>query len=190
LCVYFLADSFISVWLGSEYILGKGVFSFMILSLYVAIMRIPLTVFLNGYSLYKDTWSAWLEAGLNLAISIYGSIHYGLIGVVLGTTISTFVVTFLWKPYFLYTNGFKINVVAYYKEQAKFILPMIILFVLGKFFIESYILENCKTMYEFIAYAVVLFVLASLTYGLVIYTLSRAFREVTNLFIERIFRKC
>ncbi|MFI3261470.1 MAG: hypothetical protein R3Y26_01040 [Rikenellaceae bacterium] len=189
LCVYLLADPFITAWIGEEYVLGKGIFVFMVVSLYVAIMRIPLTVFLTGYTLYKDTWSAWLEAGLNLVISIYGSIHYGLIGVVLGTTVSTFVVTFLWKPYFLYANGFKINVGGYYKEQAKFILPLLALYYLSNFYVEQYVVDNCNTLVDFFIFAVVLSVSISVVYGLMVYALSKSFRKISNDFLRRTFKR-
>lgn len=188
LCVYALADSFIIVWIGDEYVLGNNVFVFMIVSLYVSVMRVPLTVFLNGYSLYKDTWSAWLEAGLNLIISVYGSIHYGLIGVVLGTTISTFIVTFLWKPYFLYSNGLKLKVVGYYKEQMRFMLPLLVLFVVANTF-KDYVFDNCNSMIQFMGVALIVFVLTVIVYGAITYLLCKSFREVLNLFVQRFFMK-
>ncbi len=78
----------------------------MLAALYIALLRQPITVFLNGCGLYKDVWSAWLEAGLNIVISVVGGMMYGLIGVVVGTLVSTGVVmVLLWKPVFLYREG-------------------------------------------------------------------------------------
>lgn len=188
-CVYLLADPFIVAWIGEEYVLERKVFIFMIISLYVAVVRIPLTVFLNGYSLYQDTWSAWLEAGLNLVISVVGSFYFGLIGVVVGTAVSTFIVTFCWKPYFLYKNGFNNSVREYYIEQLKFIAPVLLFLVLGVFYAESYILERCKTMLDFVIYAFVLFVGVSVVYSAILFALSSNFRSIVIILFNRSLRK-
>ena len=91
-CARLLADPFISVWLGGVTCSTTPRSFCMLAALYIALLRQPITVFLNGYGLYKDVWSAWLEAGLNIVISVVGGMMYGLIGVVVGTLVSTGVV--------------------------------------------------------------------------------------------------
>lgn len=189
LCAYLLADPFIIAWIGEKYILDKDIFILMIISLYIAIARIPFNVFLNGYGLYKDTWSAWFEAGLNLVLSIYGTLEYGLIGVVFGTAVSTFIITFLWKPYFLYKNGFEKKVSKYYIEFVKFIIPLVLIAWVSFNTLEDIILEVCDNLISFGIYSIIISVGFLILYGGIMYLISADLRSATRMIISKILKK-
>lgn len=180
-CVWLLADPFISVWIGDKYILDNRIFIVMVISLYIAIIRQPLTVFLNGYSLYKDTWSAWCEAGMNLLISIIGGIHFGLFGVVLGTAISTGANTVLWKPYFLYREGFKESCKEFYFTFAKYLGILIVLITGFKILLSEIIVIECKNLFDFCIYGIIIFTGFSLIYGSILYLSSSSMRSAASL---------
>lgn len=189
ICVYSLADSFILCWLGEGYILGGEVFLFMVVSLYVSLLRVPLSVFLNGYSLYSDTWSAWVEVSLNLVISIFFSIKYGLLGVVLGTAISTTVIALFWKPYYLFKEGFLQKVLVYYKEFAKFVIPLVLFTVVLKLYAEPIIKEMSHTLFDFILVAAIVTLCVGVLYGVVTYVLSSSLRSIVAVLVAKLLKR-
>ena len=104
--IYHTMDSFIQLWLGEKYILSHTILLLMIADFFMIQISSPIERFKNAYGLYSDTWAAITEAIINLVISfIFGKI-YGIAGIVLGTVVSMFLIAILWKPYFLYKNGF------------------------------------------------------------------------------------
>lgn len=65
IAILFLVDPFITLWLGTEFILDPLVFYLILFNTVIAIFRLPIELFLNGYILYKDTWAPITEAILN-----------------------------------------------------------------------------------------------------------------------------
>lgn len=189
MCVYFFVSPFITVWLGSEYLLDNSVVIIMTISLYVSFLRLPVSVFLNGYSLYRDTWSAWLEAGLNLVISVVGSIYFGLIGVVLGTAVSTTLVTLLWKPYFLFRNGFDRRVLSYYIDLAKYVLVLAGFFILFGFVADIFVEYMSTSLLHFIFSGGALFLIVLMLYAGVMLMLSAPLRSLLMVFKDRYINK-
>lgn len=104
---YELVNPFIDLWLTQKELYSQLIVLLLGFNLFISIIRRPIEYFLNGYGLFADVWAAWSEMGLNLALSIVLAIQYGVIGVVVGTAISTGLSVFIWKPYYLYSRGFK-----------------------------------------------------------------------------------
>ena len=88
-------------------------------------MRTVTDSFLQGYGLYSDIWAPIVEAVLNLGLSITLGYYYGLEGIILGITISLLLIVVMWKPIFLYRQGFKISIIKYIRLYIKHILVAI-----------------------------------------------------------------
>ena len=114
-----LGDSFIIWWVGEEYILPQSTFIVLILITFITLSRTN-DVFLAAYGLYQDIWAPIVEAMLNLGLSILLGYYYGLTGILSGVLISSLVIVYSWKPYFLYKKGFKENMVEYVLRYLKF----------------------------------------------------------------------
>ncbi len=106
---YMLVNPLIGLWLTPDrYVLfSQPVVLMLVGTLFIGLIRQTVQYFLNAYGLYHDVWAAWTEAGLNVAISVWACLHYGVAGVVAGTLLSTGLFVLLWKPYFLYNRGFR-----------------------------------------------------------------------------------
>lgn len=124
-CMYVLTDSFISIWLGENYILNHIILCLLMINLYINTMRTVTDSFLQGYGLYSDIWAPIVEAVLNLGLSITLGYYYGLEGIILGITISLLLIVVMWKPIFLYRQGFKISIIKYIRLYIKHILVAI-----------------------------------------------------------------
>lgn len=186
--VWFLADPFITVWLGGRYVLDSNIFLMMIASLYVALLRQPINVFLNGYALYRDVWSAWLEAALNIVISIIGSIYWGLVGVVAGTAISTALIVLGWKPYFLFKYGLEERVRHFYLTLLKYGTVLVLVEYVIKVGVDM-VGYSCSNLFNFFIYAAIITGAISAFYGLIIYSISPSMRSVVRIFINRRTKK-
>ena len=132
---YHIIEPFIVLWLGSEFILPPIVFLIMLINLYFMIVGQTARYFLNGYALFKDVWAPWVEASLNIGIAIGVGYFYGIFGVVLGIAISSLLIVIIWKPYFLFREGFKERSLKYWfnilKYVGLFILAWAILYPLA-----------------------------------------------------------
>lgn len=118
---YMLMDPFIALWLpGCERFVGATV-ALLAVTLFFGMVRQTVQYFLNAYGLFQDVWAAWTEAGLNVAISVWACWHFGVIGVVAGTAVSTGLLVLLWKPYFLYSQGFRESSSEYWATILKYI---------------------------------------------------------------------
>ena len=113
-CIYELSSAFISLWLGKEYVLGRCVVLLISIEFFLGILRLGTDQFIQGAGLFSDIWSPLVEVGLLVAVSLVGGSLWGLPGVLLGPIVSVILVIYLWKPYFLFSRGFKLSVWYYW----------------------------------------------------------------------------
>ena len=108
--LYFTVSPFISVWLGNQYIMSKLIIVLLSLHIFIQQARITVDNFKNGYGLYQDVWAPIVEVLLYLGIAIALGFKFGLVGILTGMVVSETLIKMLWKPYFLFKEGFKISV--------------------------------------------------------------------------------
>ncbi len=189
LCVWHLASPFISFMFGERYVLSNDVLFCIVASMFVSIVRQPVMVFLNGYSLYRDVWAAWCEVALNLCISIVGAYYWGLLGVVLGTAVSTGLISLCWKPYFLFRSAFRISSRVYYLSFLKYMAVLLFTALLTAWVLNLAGGISCSGFGEFLLYAAVLFGFTSVVYGGLLYLFSSAMRDSVRLAFQVLSRK-
>lgn len=103
----FITEPFISVWLSPTYLLGKPVLVLVCVASFLSINRATVDGFIGGYGLFHDIWAPAVEAVINLSLAVGLGYLFDIAGVVAGGIISTLAIIYIWKPYFLYTQGFK-----------------------------------------------------------------------------------
>ena len=57
ICIWLLAEPFISVWLGPEYILDRTTLLLIVVIFFLGAMRAVVDTFINSYGLFQDIWS-------------------------------------------------------------------------------------------------------------------------------------
>lgn len=116
-CILTLANDFIVVWIGEEFLLTRDIVLLIVANYYLTGMRLTCTTFNTTLGLfYNDRFKPWIEAAVNLVASIVLAKHLGFIGILLGTFISTVTVCFWVEPYILYKHYFKIGLWDYFKR--------------------------------------------------------------------------
>jgi len=136
--LYFVLDNFIFLWLGERYILDNYIVWLMIFNLFMVIVRVPVGNFANAYGLFADTWAPIAEIFINLIISIVFGLKWGIVGIMLGTSVSSLVIVMFWKPYYLFKNGFRESVLKnYWIRFIKLLVIVLFAFYLIYFFNEK-----------------------------------------------------
>ena len=113
--LYAFLEPFILHWLGAEYIMDNRILILLIIFVYITNSRKSVDNFNYAHGLYADVWSAWAELIINVSITIIAGLKWGIIGILLGKIISLIAIVILWKPYYLFTSGFKEPVSSYWK---------------------------------------------------------------------------
>ena len=108
ICLLWLYDPFIRIWLGGNYLLSRPVVLIIVINFYVNSMRIPVANTKSVMGLFWDErYKSILEPPLNLAVSILLAQRWGIFGILAGTLISTMALPFWVEPLGLYRHGLK-----------------------------------------------------------------------------------
>ena len=113
--LYSFLEPFIAHWLGAKYIMDHRILIMLILYIYITNSRQSVDGFNYAHGLYADVWSAWAELIINVTVTIVCGFRWGIIGILIGKIASLIPIVVLWKPYYLFTSGFKSPVVVYWK---------------------------------------------------------------------------
>ena len=187
-------DSFIILWLErQEYVLSNTILVLMIANFFMLEISSPIERFKNAYGLYSDTWAAITEAVINLGISFFFGRLYGIAGIMLGTLVSMLLIKVIWKPYFLYKNGFNKSVWLYWKG----LLPVIIVLSVSAFLINytiglfPYNTED-SNYFNWALFATKVSLLTTFVYGLLMFIFIPGFKvfclRVKDLILTKFFR--
>ena len=106
--LYELFNPFIRVWIGEDYLFGTTIVAVVVLNFYIYCMRRVPLMFRDAMGLFwHDRYKSLAEAAVNLVVSIVLAKKIGILGVLIGTTISS-LSTCVWiEPLILYKHGFK-----------------------------------------------------------------------------------
>lgn len=80
------------------------------ITVFVMQTRGVVDIFNHAHGLYADVWTAWVEGVVNLAVTITAAYYLGIAGVLLGKIASILPIIVFWKPYYLFSTGFKLPV--------------------------------------------------------------------------------
>lgn len=118
-----LLNPFIAVWIGEEYLLSKGIVLIIVLNFFLVGMRQTTISYNTTLGLFwNDRYKPWVEAIINLIVSIILLKRLGFIGVLVGTFISTVTTSFWVDPYILYKYGFKEKLRDYFYRYIGYIV--------------------------------------------------------------------
>lgn len=177
ICIWLLADPFISVWLGSEYLLDRTTLLLIIVIFFLGSMRAVVDTFINSYGLFQDIWAPIVEAVINLGCSIGLGYFYGLHGILAGVIISQLLIVFTWKPYFLFTRGLKEPIALYIALYAKHLAAGAACFFAVRALSGMIPIDPASGIWAFLLYASVLLVCCTLILGGLLYAVEFGMRS-------------
>ncbi len=121
ICFFCLADDFIILWIGPEYIMGREILIAIVLNFYISIIMYPLQIYRETTELFIKTQNIALFTSIaNIVLSVLLAKIYGLFGILFATSISKLITSFWAEPILLYKNHFNhINgCLSYFKNIA------------------------------------------------------------------------
>jgi len=185
-CLFQLTEPFISLWLGREYILPPTVLILLIVNSFIGFTRGATDQFIFGYGLFYDTWAPITEAILNLVVTIVAGYYWGLPGILLGSIISLMAIVCLWKPYFLYTKGFKKRVSQYWILYFKYLLLAFLPALICYFILPAQAYTPEKSFGHWILFSIInLLAYVSLAF-IVFYISSPGIKQLTHKGIYKV----
>ncbi len=180
--LYKLTEPFIRLWLGQEFVLGNDILLILLAINYISYIRNATDQFISAYGLFQDTWAPITEAIICIITSIGLGYFFGLAGVILGNLISLIAIVIIWKPYFLFSMGFKDSVREYWKAFALRIAIMLTSCVTTSFLVN---LSENKPITSYVVFVCYCFAL-SFIYIFIYITTSFIFDNSFKSLVKRI----
>ncbi|WP_204210498.1 sugar translocase [Pseudoflavonifractor sp. An187] len=124
---------FVQVWAGTSYTLGFSVVFVFCLNMYIYGMMNSIWTFRTTMGLFVyGRWRPLVSAAINVVVSILLAQKMGLLGVLLGTTITRVTTNVWFDPYVVYRYGLKKSASRYYIQWLGYlILCCILVFALN-----------------------------------------------------------
>jgi O-antigen/teichoic acid export membrane protein len=187
----FLMEPFISLWLGSEYILPRQILMIILINILATFICGEATgQFIHGYGLFWDIGAPIAELCIFLLVAIIGGYLYGLAGVLSGSFVSLFIIKGIWKPYFLYHWGFQENVLYYWLNWIKYLVLILLPAIVCYFLIPIITNINPAVSYfEWIKYAVLIDSIYLISTYLLLYLFAPEIRTFTNRITAKFFKR-
>ena len=134
--IYSLGHSFITLWLGAEYVFPQSAYILLMGITFIQLSRTN-EIFIRAYGFFQDIWAPVIEAVLNLGLSVILGYYYGLTGILSGVLISLLVMVVGWKPYFLYRYGFQESVWEYAWRYGKLLVGIGVAYWVSRYLIDA-----------------------------------------------------
>lgn len=119
-CFFSCCQSFISFWVGEEYLLGLSVVFILAMNLFLFMSSKPIYAAMHVAGLFKEGRNiSIIGSVVNLVVSIIFAYITGIFGIFLGTFF-TYVIQIIMKMYYVYKLQFKCAGKRYYLYMLKF----------------------------------------------------------------------
>ncbi|AHV98589.1 lipopolysaccharide biosynthesis protein [Paenibacillus sabinae] len=143
ICLLLLFNPFIEIWLGEDFLFHMPIILVIVCNFFLTGMRKSVLSFRDAFGIYwNDRFKPLFESVINLVVSIFLGIHYGVIGIFIGTAISTLTTCFWVEPYVLYKYGFASPVREYFKKYFHYTFVLIFTGIISYWFSEQILFEG------------------------------------------------
>lgn len=180
LCVFFLIQPFICIWLGQEYLLSQTFLILMMIDTSISLIRTTVDQYNQGYGLFQDIWAPVTEGIINFSAAIGFGYLWGYKGVIGASILSQGLIICVWKPILLYTKGFHISPWLYFVPVLKRMTIICVdAFLLS--FLFKQILPNIMYGYiEFFLYSALVFFIVAVFVSTEFLIFSHGFRDFSK----------
>ena len=164
--LYAFLEPFIAHWLGVEYIMDHRILILLILYIYITNSRQSIDGFNSAHGLYADVWAAWAELIINVVVTILCGLKWGIIGILIGKLASLVPIIVFWKPYYLFTSGFKESVAVYWKSVIRNYSISLLTFALSTAILHRLPINPYTNIWYWMAYSAIgmtIFLLINIT---------------------------
>lgn len=183
--VYTGIQPFISLWLGSEYLLSRIIIILLLVNTFIMLSRGAVDTFNAAYGNYHDTWSAWVEGAINISVTLITCYLWGLPGILIGKIASLIPIIVIWKPLFLYRTSFHRSIWHYWKNVTLMLLCFAIAFAVSSAAARLLPIEPYHGFLPWAAYCLISTSLFSAIYISILYISTEGARSMVRRVIKR-----
>ena len=182
---YILIPPFIQLWIGEQYLIDDVSFFLIVLNCYLMGQSIIYNNARNAYGNFNsDKWISFVQALINLVISVIGAKFLGLVGVYVGTILSR-VWFVLMRPCKTYEMMFGVPVTEYYKQFFKYISSVLAIGVITTILVKNIVQQ--VTLYTFILIMGIVVIVPNLCFG-ILYCKTEEYGDVKER-VKRILKR-
>ena len=180
--IYNLLEPFILLWLGKQYIMDHSILVLLMVTIFISQTRGAVDMFNSAYGHYADTWAAWAELIINLAVTFATAPFLGIVGILLGKIVSTSFIILLWKPYYLFKVGFRRSLSTYWAYELRYYATILSCIILCSYIYTVIPIDATYSFYSWILKAVVTVVPFTLIYVGCLYLVTPGTRQLVKRF--------
>lgn len=161
-CLLFLMQDFIVLWLGEEMLLDNITLVAIIVNIFFSICMRPVWTFREGTGMYRQIrYIMFVTAILNLVLSIILGKIIGLSGIIFATAIAKLTTYFWYEPNILFKNFFNKKVGSYYLD---YVVNTILIFIcIGLCYIPLHFITEIS-IFTWLLKALICLVIINLVY--------------------------
>lgn len=188
LCIfgtYALMDHFICLWIGEQYLLSEGMLILFLINFYFSQQSGILEMYTHGFGLFSDIYVPAVESTIYILSAIIGGKLFGQFGILLAVIVSRFTTWQLWKPFYLYKNGFNKNVIRYWIFWIKHIILQLVGYLICVTLLKKIMPYRIQSWYAFTLYAILAAVLYCIIVGPMMYVGGEGTKEVFRRLYHR-----
>ncbi len=181
--VFYEIQYFMTIWLGERYLFSNGIVFCLALNFWQTGMRNAPAVFKGAAGIfYEDRFVPIIESVINIVVSIVLALKFGIIGIFLGTFISSLCLFLYSYPFLVYKKVFNRSPKEYFVSLLVFAIEWLLIFVLMGAIAGVYdrIITIDNRVIDFIVRGVTIFISSNLVL-LIIYGRSEEFKYYFNL---------
>lgn len=187
ICILCLMEPFVSIWLGNEYLLSYSVLVVLVINFYIQGMRKTNSVFKEAAGIfYEDRFVPLIESFINIVASIILAKLFGLIGVFIGTILSSLALFLYSYPIFVYKKLFNRKYSEFIKEHLKYLVISIIITIITALLINCINVSNL--ILQLVINALVCIIVPNIIY-IVIFRKTEEFKYYLNLLMQLLSKK-
>ena len=124
-----------------------------------------------------------------VVFAIAGGYYYGLPGVLCGPLVSMVAIIYIWKPYYLFSRGFKLPILVYWKSFFVNIFATTVAYLVTKYLYITFIQANITTdnWFGLIMSGIIFVIIITAITATLYYTVSVGFRAFLHR--SKLFKK-
>lgn len=173
-----MLEPFITIWIGTEYLMSKSVLIILMVIFFERGMRNSITTVKTTSGIFhEDRFAPLIQAAINLGISIYLVKEIGILGVFIGTLISSILVPFWLTPYLVYKKVFDKPLKNYFIRYIYFTTLTLITFSITNYVVG---LITITGLFTLLLSGVICFILPNIIYSILFYK-SNEFKYLLNI---------
>ena len=184
MCLFNLFNPFIKIWAGEQYLFSTEIVGIIVLNFYITGMRVPLGTIKSAAGIYsQDKYIPLIQSLVNIIVSIILAKSIGVIGVLIGTLVSSVIPT-INRPHIVYKYVFEKKSYKYYIIYLRNMIVFILGIILTNIIIQFINIQNSYLN------LLVIGIISSFVYSIFIVILYRKTNEFEYLIeqVKNIFR--